>query len=234
MALACSRSSWSVPRRPGVDVCGTFGHWVDRELPTVHTAGFEYMPDEGENQLDKALLQRSIAGDRQAFLGFAHRHQAAVLRFCRTVSASSEDAEDVLQETFLTAWRKAGTFEGHGSARSWLFTIARRKVYRAARASQAIAAGAVESLEELGVAAGWGGSGSGERFGLDEQLEVRRAFDSLSPADRQILILRDLEGLSNAEAATVLGVELPALKSRLHRARLRLMSRLAEGDRDER
>jgi len=192
------------------------------------------MSAEGENQLDKELLYQSMGGDRQAFLGFTRRHQAAVLRFCRTLSASAEDAEDVLQETFLTAWRKAGTFEGRGSARSWLFTIARRKVYRAARASQAIAAGAVESLEELGVAAGWGGSGSGERFGLDEQLEVRRAFNSLSPADRQILILRDLEGLSNAEAATVLGVELPALKSRLHRARLRLMSRLAEGDRDER
>ncbi|MGB5402206.1 MAG: RNA polymerase sigma factor [Thermoanaerobaculia bacterium] len=200
----------------------------------MHPAGSEYMPDEGEDQLDKALLQRSIAGDRQAFLGFTRRHQAAVLRFCRTVSASSEDAEDVLQETFLTAWRKADTFEGRGSARSWLFTIARRKVYRAARASQAIAAGEVESLEELGVAAGWGRSGTGERFGLDEQIEVRQAFESLSPADRQILILRDLEGLSGAEAATVLGVELPALKSRLHRARLRLMSRLAKGDGDER
>lgn len=217
-----------------MDRRGTVGDRVDRDLSTVHAAGSEYMSAEGENQLDKKLLHQSIGGDRQAFLGFTRRHQAAVLRFCRTLSTSAEDAEDVLQETFLTAWRKAGTFEGRGSARSWLFTIARRKVYRAARASQAIAAGAVESLEELGVAAGWGGSGSGETFGLDEQLEVRRAFDSLSPADRQILILRDLEGLSSAEAAAVLGVELPALKSRLHRARLRLMSRLAKGDGDER
>ena len=127
MALACCRSSWSVPRRPGVDVCGTFGYWVDRELPTVHTAGFEYMPDEGENQLDKALLQRSIAGDRQAFLGFAHRHQAAVLRFCRTVSASSEDAEDVLQEACAAAlaqWPTAGVPDRPAA---WLTTVARRR-----------------------------------------------------------------------------------------------------------
>jgi RNA polymerase sigma-70 factor (ECF subfamily) len=217
-----------------MDRSDTVGYWIDRELSAVPAAGPDYMPDEGGHRLDEALLHQSSAGDRQAFLAFANRHQAAVLRFCRTLSASAEDAEDVLQETFLTAWRKATTFEGRGSARSWLLTIARRKVYRAARAPQPIAAGDSATLEELGVAAGWGITGASDRFGLDEQIEVRRAFESLSSSDRQVLVLRDLEGLSNAEAATVLGIELPALKSRLHRARLRLMSRLAKGDRDDR
>ncbi|MGB5660714.1 MAG: RNA polymerase sigma factor [Thermoanaerobaculia bacterium] len=192
------------------------------------------MSDEGENQLDEALLHQSAAGDRQAFLDFANRHQAAVLRFCRTLSQSAEDAEDALQEAFLTAWRKAATFEGRGSARSWLFTIARRKVYRAARAPRPIAVGDTATLEDLGVAAGWGRPGTDERFGLNERLEVRQAFEGLSSSDRQVLVLRDLEGFSNAEAASVLGIELSAVKSRLHRARLRLMSRLPKGDRDDR
>lgn len=192
------------------------------------------MSNEGERQLDATLLHQSASGDRQAFLEFTNRHQAAVLRFCRTLSPSAEDAEDALQETFLAAWRKAGTFAGRGSTRSWLLTIARRKVYRAARAPRPTAVGDSATLEDLGVAAGWGRSGVGERFGLDEQLEIRQALEGLSSSDRQVLVLRDLEGLSNAEAASVLGIDLAALKSRLHRARLRFMSRLTEGGHNER
>lgn len=187
------------------------------------------MSDDGEVQLDRELLQRSSEGDRQAFLEFAARHQSAVLRFCRALAESAEDAEDILQETFLTAWRRAGTFEGRGSARSWLFTVARRKFYRTVRAPMSITGGDSSTLEELGAAAGWGRSGDAPGFSLDEQLEVRQAFESLSLADRQVLVLRELEGFSSAESAAILGIELPALKSRLHRARLRLMSRLSKG-----
>ena len=187
------------------------------------------MSNEGEIQLDAGLLRQSAVGDRLAFLTFMTRHQAAVLRFCRTLAGSRQDAEDVLQETFLTAWRKAATFEGRGGARSWLLTIARRKFYRSARSPKPTPAGDVATLEELGAAAGWGRSDSSRRFGLDEQIELRRAFESLSRSDRQILVLRDLEGFSNAESAAILGIEVPAVKSRLHRARLRLMSRLTKG-----
>lgn len=187
------------------------------------------MSFDGEIELDKEILHRSAAGDRQAFLDFVARHQAAVLRFCRALVASNEDAEDILQETFLTAWRKASTFEGRGSARSWLFTIARRKIYRVARASRPVSEVDPATLEDLGAAAGWGRSGVVEGLSLEEQIEVRQAFESLSQSDRQVLVLRDLEGFSNAESAEILGTELSALKSRIHRARLRLMARLLKG-----
>ncbi len=189
------------------------------------------MSDEGGIQLDQALLTRSASGDRGAFLEFVDRHQAAVFRFCSTLASNVEDAEDALQETFLTAWRKAGSYQGRGSARSWLFTIARRKFWRASRAPRPIAAGDAEALENLGVAAGWGQT-SDASLPLLDRIAVRRAFDSLSPADCMVLVLRDLEGFSNAESAEILGVELAALKSRLHRARLRLMSRLTKGEND--
>jgi len=187
------------------------------------------MSFEGEIQLDKEILHRSAAGDRQAFLDFVARHQAAVLRFCRALAASNEDAEDILQETFLTAWRKASTFEGRGSARSWLFTIARRRIYRVARAPKPVSGVNSAALEDLGAAAGWGKSGVVEGLSLDKQIEVRQAFESLSQPDRQVLVLRDLEGFSNAESAEILGTELSANKSRIHRARLRLMTRLSKG-----
>jgi RNA polymerase sigma-70 factor (ECF subfamily) len=187
------------------------------------------MSDKGEVQLDERLLQQSAAGDRHAFLDFAVNHQAPLLRFCRTLTATAEDAEDVLQETLLTAWRKAGTFEGRGSARSWLLTIARRKAYSAMRRPRPEPAGDSKTLEELGAAGGWGRSDSDEDLGLEEQIQVRQAFQRLSQSDRQVLVLRDLEGLTNQEAAMTLGVEVPALKSRLHRARLRLMTQLSKG-----
>lgn len=184
------------------------------------------MSDEGEGQLDLSLLGRSAAGDREAFARFVRRHQAPVFRFCRTLAGRIEDAEDALQETFLTAWRQAGSFRGEGSARSWLLTIARRSVYRAGRRPRPLALGDSASLEELGPAAGWGRSdaAAGGSLAPDDAILLRQAFGRLAPADRQVLVLRDLEGFSNAEAAEILGVEVGAVKSRLHRARLALMA----------
>jgi RNA polymerase sigma-70 factor (ECF subfamily) len=187
------------------------------------------MPDDEEVQLDRALLHRSAEGDWQAFLEFAGRHQAAVLRFCRALGARAEDAEDLMQETFLIAWRKAATFEGRGSARSWLFTVARRKLYRMARSPDFAAGRDNATLEELGSAAGWGGPGIRSDLNLEEQIQVRQAFERLSPSDRQVLVLRDLEGFTNAESAAILGVGISAVKSRLHRARLRMMGFFSRG-----
>ena len=182
------------------------------------------MPHEGDIELDRALLERSAVGDRDAFLQFVDRHQAAVFRFCRSLTDRVEDAEDALQETFLGAWNHAGSYSGSGSARSWLFTSARRHVYRTARRERPAALGDASDLERLGAEAGWGEEGR-----TLAQIDLAKAFDRLSAADRQVLVLRELEGFSNAEAATILGVELAAIKSRLHRARLRLVAAMKRG-----
>jgi RNA polymerase sigma-70 factor (ECF subfamily) len=172
----------------------TLGHHADRELSAFDHLGLGNMSVDAGVHLDQKLLRRSAEGDRQAFLDFAARHQAAVLRFCRALTASVEDAEDILQDTLLTAWRKAGTFAGRGSARSWLFTVARRKLYRTKKASMSLTGMDPATLEQLGLAAGWGRSSDSAGFSLDEQLEVRRGFEGLSSSDRQVLVLRELEG----------------------------------------
>ena len=185
---------------------------------------------------DGELLRRSAAGERSAFDEFVARHQGAALRFCRALArgrpGAGGDAEDALQEAFVAAWRHAGDFRGDGSARSWLLTIARRQVARAARRPVPEPAGDTESIERLGVAAGWGRPGAA--VGEETRLGVREAFERLAAADRAVLVLRDLEGLSTDEAAAVLGIGERALKSRLHRARLRLAALLLEDDDDER
>jgi RNA polymerase sigma-70 factor (ECF subfamily) len=185
---------------------------------------------------DGELLRRSAAGERSAFDVFVARHQGAALRFCRALargrSGAGGDAEDGLQEAFVAAWRKAGDFRGEGSARSWLLTIARRQMARSGRRPAPEPAGDAESLERLGVAAGWGRPEAAA--GEETRLGVREAFERLAPADRAVLVLRDLEGLSAGEAAVVLGIGERALKSRLHRARLRLAALFLEDDDDAR
>lgn len=85
-------------------------------------------------------------------------------------------------------------------------------------------------LVELGVAAGWGEVRDPEArvSAMEDHARLHRALDALSPADREVITLRDLEGLSGPEAAQVLDLPLASLKTRLHRARLRLLARLRE------
>ena len=177
---------------------------------------------------DERLLQAAARGDREAFQLFVERHQASVFRLLRALARTEADAEDALQEGFLAAWKGAGGYRGGASARGWILTIARNALRRAHRRKVGEPA-AFEPLEELGRQAGWGGADELlERIARRELLE--RALARLEPGDREILILRELEELDGREVARVLEVGIPAMKSRLHRARLRLAAALREVD----
>lgn len=177
---------------------------------------------------DPALLAAAAAGDRGAFDVFVARHQASVFRFLRSLGSDEAGAEDALQETFLAAWRSAETYGGGGSARGWILTIARNSLRRAHRRRVGEPIG-FEPLEVLGRQAGWGaGEDILERLARRDLLA--RAMGSLSPDDREILVLRELEGLEGREVADALEISVPAMKSRLHRARLRLVVALREVD----
>lgn len=196
----------------------------DAELSTA-------APETGADPSDAALLARTASGERAAFDVFVARHRAAVYRFARAVSRDGAEAEDVMQEAFLAAYRGAHTFEGRAHARSWLFTITRREAWRRlGREPEAASVGEpheLGELVELGVAAGFG-SADPETLVLRAERRdlVVRALATLAEDDRAVLILRDVEGLSGEEAADALGIALPAMKSRLHRARLKLAAAL--------
>ena len=186
---------------------------------------------------DATLIGRTAAGDRAAFERLVRRHQAAVLRFARALAHDEADAEMALQETFLAAWRAAGRFRYDASARTWLLSIARHAIYRRHRRWANDPAPFV-SLRELGEAAGWGIEDEDFVDRLVDTEALAGALASLSPEDREILILRELEGLSPEEAAGVAGLAEGTARNRLHRACLRLMTRLransGDGDREDR
>lgn len=178
---------------------------------------------------DLELVHRSRDGDRAAFSELVERHQAAVFRFARSISGDVTEAEDALQETFISAWRHAAQFREEGSVKGWLYSIARNAVLSAKRKAASRPVEYEPTLEALGRSAGWGDASQGLAAVLERRDSVEHALSRLSPEDQEILLLRDVEGLSGEETARLLGLGLPGVKTRLHRARLRLAAALREG-----
>jgi RNA polymerase sigma-70 factor (ECF subfamily) len=172
---------------------------------------------------DAALLRAAAAGDALAFETFMRQHQSPVHRYLLHFTNGAVDLDDALQETFIAAWRSAGTFAGTDSARAWLYTIARNVVRHQVR-RRVDEPAHLESLEQLAEQAGWG-CPADPRDAVDAQAArdlVRVAFARLPQEEREVLTLRELDGLSGEETAEVLQLSLPAMKSRLHRARIHL------------
>jgi RNA polymerase sigma-70 factor (ECF subfamily) len=177
---------------------------------------------------DETLLRRFTAGDASAFDRVVKRHKSAVYRFARAVVPDGGDPEAVLRDAFEAARRGAARFRDEPSARPWLLTLARnaaeRRHPRSGRESDPT------PLRDLARAAGWHGrNGDGLR---DDPRSLETALASLPSEDREVLILRELEKLGPDEAARVTGLTEAVIRTRLHRARLRLLARLREGGAD--
>jgi len=182
---------------------------------------------------DETLIGRTAAGDDAAFDRLVRRHDAAVYRFARA-AAPAEPApladnalEEILRDTFLAARRTAARYRDEPSARTWLLALARRAIDR--RHPQASQAARPEAdatpLRELARSArqGWL-----EENGAADGGRLTAALEALPPEDREILTLCDREYFTVDEAARVTGLSETATRTRLHRARLRLLARLKE------
>lgn len=173
---------------------------------------------------DAQLLAAAARGDRAAFARFVDRHASVLWRFLRSMLGTDADAEDVLQQTFLAAWSSADGARVEDGARPWLFTIARHAAGRTGRLRQRREE-RERSLDELGEAAGFACeelTPEAVAATLEERSHLEDALAELSPEEREVIVLRDVEGIPGREVADLLGLSLPALKSRLHRARLHL------------
>jgi RNA polymerase sigma-70 factor (ECF subfamily) len=181
------------------------------------------MSDE-RRDTDEDLIRRSAARDRAAFDALVGRHGGALLRFAARTCGSESDAADALQEALLAAWRGAAGFRGESSARTWLFQIVvhacRRRGRR--RAGEPAHHAPLEAAAALAA-----GDAVDERVAARQVgAAIERALAEMPPEAREVLLLRDVEGLSGPETASALALELAAMKSRLHRARLDLKARV--------
>ena len=184
-----------------------------------------------QDDLDHQLLARARAGDDRALETLLERHQAQAYRFGLKMCRNPEDAKDVLQDTLLAMARGVHDFRGASSISTWLYKVARSFCIKKRRRSKF--APAEERSLDTDVAAE-AGSLADPAKSVDDALAGRRvehaleqAIGALEPMYREVLILRDVEGLTAPEVGEVLGVSVQAVKSRLHRARLAVRASVA-------
>ncbi len=178
---------------------------------------------------DKELLERARTGDRAAVDEILSRHERQIFRYGLRMCGNEEDARDVLQETLLAAFQNMTGFRGDAQLSTWLYQIARNFCARSRRRTQGEPE-RVERLDKPEAAAVPSGQEQPDAMAHAREMGslLHAAILTLPPAPREALILRDIEGLSAEEAAQVVGIEIGALKSRLHRARLELREKLIE------
>jgi RNA polymerase sigma-70 factor (ECF subfamily) len=180
---------------------------------------------------DLPFVDRALAGEAQAFEELVRRHERRVYRTTFAITGNQEEAEDAMQETFLKAYQHLGNFQRASRFSTWLTRIAINEALQKRRQRRP-----TESLDQPVMTdeemmpkelEDW--HDNPEKIYAKEEIRriVEEAIQSLAPMYREAFVLRDVEGLSNEEAAEALGLGIPALKSRVLRARLMMREALA-------
>jgi RNA polymerase sigma-70 factor (ECF subfamily) len=167
-----------------------------------------------------------------AFTELVNRYERNIYRLARHITQNDEDAEDVLQEAFLKAFANLKQFQGQSKFYTWLVRIAvneslmklrRRKADKIVSLDERLETEDDSVPREI---ADWSENPEQQYSRAEMQGFLTRAIDSLSPGFRTVFLLRDVEELSTEETASALNLSIPAVKSRLLRARLQLREKL--------
>ena len=188
--------------------------------PTGAALGLKDLPD-------RELVVRCQRQDPDAFSELVHRHQdriyAAVARFC----GNDEDACDITQRAFINAYRKIQEFKGDSAFSTWIYRIAFNQAISFRRENRRSSVSIYSTKDEELIAEPAEDPNPGERLeSLETQKKVQQALDLLDEGDRQIILLKDLQGHSYDEIAAIMQIPKGTVRSRLHRARLELKSKL--------
>ncbi len=178
------------------------------------------------------LVARAKAGDTSAFSELVSHYERRVFRMAKQITQNDDDAEDVLQETFLKAYTHLDNFQGNSKFYTWLVRIAvnealmklrKRRSDRTVPLDEPIDTGEDEMVREIAV---WDENPE-QTYSREELADLLdEAIQSLKPAYRTVFMLRDIEELSIEETAEALKLSISAVKSRLLRARLQLREKL--------
>jgi len=188
-------------------------------------------------QDESALIERLKAGDQEAFEAIFDLYSPKLYRVAQRILGEVADTEEVIQDVFWTVYRKAKSFRGNSQLSTWLYRLtinaALGKIRREKKHSQEVEYEEyLPKFQEDGhhlvrPVVDWSDT-LDEKYAKQElQALLSAALDQLKPLDKSVVVLSDLEGMSDKEIAKTTGLTVSAVKTRLHRARLFLRGKLA-------
>lgn len=192
---------------------------------------------DGAEATDLDLVRRIKSGDEKAFEEMVDRYHARVYSLSYGVLRNAEDAEEATQDTFLTLYRKIGTFDESKKFFSWFYRVALNQAYSRARRRRPPTVSLPEEYLPKFSADGhiaspelpdWSASIEDGAIARDLAARAGQFIAELPPAYRDVIWMYDVEEMSTADIAETLEISIPAFKSRLHRARLYVRQRLGE------
>jgi RNA polymerase sigma-70 factor (ECF subfamily) len=181
------------------------------------------------NREDRDVVGRCLRGDVQAFEELYTRHSSRIYTVAYRMTGSAADAEDLLQDIFLQAYRRLRSYRGEAAFGTWLYRLAVNACVDHLRSRQSHEQAATDSLDE-----GNGLDPAADRTWRPDtavaRMDLERAVEQLPPSYRAAFVLHDIEGLGHHEVGSLLGIAEGTSKSLVHKARLRLRRLLLDGN----
>lgn len=186
-------------------------------------------------EADEELVKGLIRGDQEAFEKFVELYQKKIYALGFNMTHNQMDSQDVVQEVLLTVFRKVHTFQGKSAFSSWIYRIALNAVYmrlRTKKKQQAVSIDdALPNFNGSGFSRDkirdWSENAESLLFSNEMKKVIQKAVNLLPEKEKTVFVLRDVEDLSTEKVGEILDLTIPAVKSRLHRARLFLRKKLA-------
>lgn len=197
----------------------------------------ESAPSPRQNEPDeRQLVDLARGGDAAAFEQILDRHQERVLRVAYSILRDPMDTEEVTQDVFLTVFEKIDSFRGDSSFSTWIHRITVNAALMRKRRNRSRKDILLEEVMPIfkenghiaADVADWSEQASDPALQSEARTVIQAAVDQLDEKYQTVFLLRDVEGLSSEDTAGILELSIPAVKSRLHRARLFLRRELAD------
>ncbi|HEY5282635.1 MAG TPA: sigma-70 family RNA polymerase sigma factor [Polyangia bacterium] len=184
---------------------------------------------------DEVLVERARAKDEAAFEALVGRYEDKLYRLAMRFVRNETDAQEILQDAFLSAWRNLPTFEGRAQFSSWMYRVTVNAALMLLRSRNrhpevtvddiepsALNDAVVENGQMMRSSADWSQRPDEQLQSEEMRKHIQVSVDALPDGLRTVFLLRDVEELSTEDTAEMLGLSVPAVKTRLHRARLAL------------
>jgi RNA polymerase sigma-70 factor (ECF subfamily) len=191
-----------------------------------------------EHDADLLFVERLRGGDATALEALMERYASRIYRLAHGITRNEADAEEVVQDVFLTLFRKIHTFEGRAALSSWLYRVSTNAALIKRRGQRLDRVVSLEAHlpaflpdghragDRDSLLADWSHTPEAVLLSAETRAILERAIDALPGRYRAVVVLRDVEGLSNEEVAEAVGESVACVKSRIHRARMALRDRL--------